>query len=312
MKNSDFVLSVIIPVYNEEKNIEVLIKKLFPILKPYDFEIIFINDGSTDQTENIIKKIAKKDKKIKLVSFVRNFGHQMALTAGYNFAKGDCIVSIDADLQDPPELITKMVQQWKNGSKIVYAKRIKREEDFFKKTTAYIFYWFINVLSDTPIPKDVGDFRLLDKEVVVFLNKLPERARFLRGLVSWGGFPSSSVTFIRKKRLYGKTHYPLSKMLSFALEGITSFSTKPLKLATYLGFMTSIIGFLGILYALVQRLFLPHYYWVTGWTAIFVAITFFGGVQLLSLGIIGEYIGKIYKEVQSRPQYLIKDKINLS
>lgn len=306
-----FLLSVIIPVFNEEENITPLLKRLLPVISKYSYEIIFVDDGSTDQTAAKIKKQALKNKNIKLIVFTRNFGHQNALTAGYQAALGDCVVSIDADLQDPPELINKLIDRWKKGFKIVYAKREAREDSFFKKTTASLFYWLINCLSPTPIPKDIGDFRLLDRQVVDFLNKLPEKSRFLRGLVAWGGYPSTAVPFKRNKRLAGKSHYPLSKMVAFALDGIVSFSTKPLKIASYLGFFTSLFGLLGVVYALYRRLFLPHQYWVTGWTALFVGIMFFGGIQLISIGIIGEYIGKIYKEIQNRPSFLIKEKTNL-
>lgn len=310
-KNNDFLLSIVVPVYNEEKSIATFLDKLLAAVAKYNYEIIFVNDGSTDETEKEIKAVAEANKNIKLISFIRNFGHQMALTAGYKEASGDCVVSIDADLQDPPDLINDLITRWREGYKIVYAKREKREESFFKKQTAFLFYRLINLLSDSPIPNDIGDFRLLDREVVALLNSLPEKSRFLRGLVAWGGYPSTSVTFTRGKRLTGQTHYPLSKMFSFALDGITTFSTKPLKIATYLGFFTSLFGIAGIIYALYIRLFLPHQYWVTGWTALFVAVMFFGGIQLITIGIIGEYIGKIYKEIQGRPPYLIKERFNL-
>lgn len=309
MKN--FLLSIIIPVFNEEQNITPLLKRLQPIVSKYSYEIIFIDDGSSDNTLNEVKKQAFKNKNIKLISFTRNFGHQVALTAGYQVASGNSIITMDADLQDPPELIDKLVEKWKKGFKIVYSQREERDDSLFKRTTASFFYRLINFLSDTPIPKDVGDYRLLDREVVDFLNKLPEKSRFLRGLVAWGGYPAISVSFKRNRRLLGKTHYPLPKMISFALDGIVSFSTKPLKIATYLGFFTSLFGALGIVYALFRRVFLPHKYWVTGWTAIFVALIFFGGIQLITIGIIGEYIGKIYKEIRDRPQFLIKEKKNL-
>lgn len=308
---NNFFLSIIIPVFNEEQNITPLLKRLQPIVSKYSYEIIFIDDGSSDNTLNEVKKQAFKNKNIKLISFTRNFGHQVALTAGYQVASGNSIITMDADLQDPPELIDKLVEKWKKGFKIVYSQREERDDSLFKRTTASFFYRLINFLSDTPIPKDVGDYRLLDREVVDFLNKLPEKSRFLRGLVAWGGYPAISVSFKRNRRLLGKTHYPLPKMISFALDGIVSFSTKPLKIATYLGFFTSLFGALGIVYALFRRVFLPHKYWVTGWTAIFVALIFFGGIQLITIGIIGEYIGKIYKEIRDRPQFLIKEKKNL-
>lgn len=308
MKN--FLLSIVIPVYNEEQNIASLFKKLLPVVNRYNYEIIFVDDGSTDKTAEEIKKESVRNKSVKLISFTRNFGHQTAQSAGYQYVSGGCSVTLDADLQDPPELIHELIEKWQKNYQIVYAKREERDDSLFKKLTAFIFYRFLNFLSNTPIPKDVGDFRLLDKKVVFFLNTLPEHSRFLRGLVSWGGFSSTFVSFKRGKRFKGKTHYPFSKMINFALDGIISFSTKPLKIASYLGFLTSTLGIMGIVYALFRRLFLPHEYWVTGWTTLFIAIMFFGGIQLMTIGVIGEYIGKIYQEIQKRPHFLIKEKIN--
>jgi len=308
---TNFLLSIIIPVYNEEKSISPLLERLLPVAKKYQYELIFISDGSTDKTSLEVKKYAEKNSQIKLVNFYRNFGHQMALTCGYRFAKGDCIVTIDADLQDPPEIIHEMVSKWQAGAKVVYAKRQTREVDsYFKKKTAAFFYQLINFLSETPIPDEVGDFRLLDREIVIFLNNLPEQSRFLRGLVAWGGYPAEYVYFKREKRISGETHYTLSRMINFALEGIISFSTKPLRLASYGGFVSAGLGFLGIIYAIVGKFFHPVG-WVTGWTALFVGIMFIGGVQLLTIGIIGEYISRIYIEIQKRPQYLIKEMTNL-
>ncbi|MDO8498111.1 MAG: glycosyltransferase family 2 protein [bacterium] len=305
-----FLLSLVIPVFNEEHNVKPLLERVLPILESYNYEIIFVDDGSKDKTIEVIKSAASHNTHIKLISFYRNFGHQMALEAGYEAARGDCVISIDADLQDPPEIIPQMIEEWQKGHKIVYAKRKKREVDnFFKKETARLFYSFINFLSDTPIPQDVGDFRLIDREVVTFITELPERARFLRGLVAWGGFSSSYVYFEREKRHAGKTHYTLSKMINFALDGITSFSSKPLRIASYFGFLSATFGFSGILYAFIGKIFLPSHL-VTGWTGLFVGIMFLGGVQLITIGIIGEYITKIYHEVQKRPQYLVKEKVN--
>ena len=304
-------LSIVIPVFNEENNIIPLLEKLVPVVSKYDYEIIFVNDGSRDQTVNVIKTSAKNNKRIKLLSFNRNFGHQIALVAGYEIASGDAIVSMDADLQDPPSVIPEMIKKWENGAKIIYGKRQKRDVDsIFKKRTAEFFYRFINSLSDSNIPENVGDFRLIDREVVGFLTSLSEHAPFLRGLVAWSGFPEDFVYFERAKRNSGKTHYSVSKMLNFALDGITSFSVKPLRMATYMGFLTASFGFLGILYAIIGKFFLPIP-WVTGWTGLFVGVMFIGGVQLITIGIIGEYISKIYIEVLNRPHYLIKEKINI-
>lgn len=308
---SNTLISVIIPTYNEEKNIAPVVKRMTQVLKSYRYELLFVDDGSGDATVPEIKKAIKKNPAIKLISFYRNFGHQMALSAGYQAVQGDCVITMDADLQDPPETIPAMIKEWEKGSLIVYAKREARDGDGpFKSLTASFFYRFMNLLSDTPIPVEVGDFRLIDRQVVDYLNSLPEQALFLRGLVAWGGHPAAYVYFKRGKRFAGKTHYPFSKMLNFALEGITSFSIKPLRLATYLGFFAAVIGFLGILYAVLGKIFLPSH-WVTGWTALFVGIMFIGGVQLITIGIIGEYIAKIYKEVQRRPRFLIKEKVNV-
>jgi dolichol-phosphate mannosyltransferase len=308
---SDFLLSIVIPVYNEEKNIDPLLERLLPIIKDYKYEVIFANDGSKDGTVEQIKEAAHKNKHIKLISLNRNFGHQMALSAGYKVAKGDCVVSMDADLQDPPEVIPQMVKKWEDGARIVYGKRIKRDVDtFFKVFTARAFYTFINLLSDVPIPKDVGDFRLIDKKVVDFLNDLPEHTRFLRGLVAWSGYPSAYVEYERDSRFAGETHYPTGKMIKFAFEAITTFSTKPLKIATYAGFLCATFGFFGIIYAIFGKIYLPSY-WVTGWTALFVAILFFSGVQLITIGIVGEYIDKIYVEIQKRPMYIVSETVNI-
>ncbi len=309
---NNFLLSIVIPVYNEEKNIKPLLDSLLPVLKTFQYEIIFVDDGSNDATAKLIKSVSHSSPSLKLIVFQRNFGHQMALTAGYQHAKGDCVITLDADLQDPPTIIPQMVKKWQNGAKIVYAKREKREVDSpFKKMTAQVFYRFINFLSDTPIPNDVGDFRLLDRQVVDFLNSLPEHSRFLRGLTAWGGYPAEYVFFKREKRFAGETHYTFSKMLNFALVGITSFSTKPLRLATYFGFLTSGFSICVIVLKSFEHFVLRQGDWLPGWASLFFAIVFLGGVQLITIGIIGEYIGKIYQEVQKRPQYLIYEKVNI-
>jgi dolichol-phosphate mannosyltransferase len=298
-------------VFNEGSNLDYLLKRLLPVISGYSHEVIFVNDGSTDDTEEQIIEQTKNNKNIKLISFYRNFGHQMAIKCGYAHVRGDCVISMDADLQDPPEVIPEMIDKWKKGTKVVYAKRKSREQDgFMKRLTASLFYKFINILSDVKIPSEVADFRLLDKEVVNYLVNLPEHSPFLRGLVAWGGFPAEYVYFKREKRLHGNTHYTLGKMFNFAMDGIVSFSAKPLRLASYAGFLSAVIGFFGIIYAVLGKIFLPTY-WVTGWTALFVGIMFLGGVQLITIGIIGEYLSKIYQEVNQRPHYLIKEKVNL-
>lgn len=307
----DFLLSIVIPVYNEENNIDTLLDRLLPIIKPFKYEIIMVNDGSKDKTAEVIREKALKNKDLKLISFNRNFGHQMALIAGYHVAKGECVITMDADLQDPPEIIPEMVEEWQKGTDIVYAKRKKRDVDgFFKRKTAEWFYNFMNMLSDSHIPNNVGDYRLLDRKVVLFLGSLPEHSPFLRGLVAWSGYKEGFVYFERAKRHAGTTHYSIPKMINFALDGITSFSAKPLRIASYMGFLAATFGFLGIIYAIFGRFFLPTH-WVTGWTGLFVGIMFIGGVQLITIGIIGEYIGKIYIEVLNRPHYIVKEKVNV-
>lgn len=310
---TSFSLSVVIPVYNEQGNINVLLARLLPILTHYNYEVIFVDDGSTDQTVHSIGIHAAHNTRIKLIALTRNFGHQIALSAGYQYATGDAVVSIDADLQDPPEIISRLVKKWQEGYKIVYAKRRTRSKDsFFKRSTARLFYWGINRLSEVEIPTDVGDYRLIDRIVVEYLKALPESSRFLRGLVAWSGYDTTQVEFDREERHAGSTHYPLRKMISFATTGITAFSVKPLRLVTYLGFVTAFFGFTGMTYALVRRFILPHEYWVTGWTALFVSIMFFSGIQILILGMIGEYIGRIFGQVQGRPLFLIKKTKNIA
>ncbi|HLL61129.1 MAG TPA: glycosyltransferase family 2 protein [Candidatus Nitrosocosmicus sp.] len=311
MTKKDFLLSIIIPVYNEEDGIDPLMSRIIPVLNAYNYELIFVDDGSKDKTFQKLKGYTSKNDRIKVISFVRNFGHQMALSAGYAQAKGDAVVSIDADLQDPPELITQMVEEWQKGYQVIYAQREERDDSFFKKQTASIFYKLINFLSDTPIPHDVGDYRLLDREVVDFLNKLPERKDFLRGIVAWGGYKSTKILFKRDRRETGKTHYPLAKMLDLALNGITSFSIKPLRMVTFFGLLVSLFSIVEIAYKVIEHILFPEIYWQPGWASLFFAIVFLGGVQLMTIGIIGEYIGKIYRQIQSRPHYLIKEKIHV-
>lgn len=309
-RKKNFLVSIVIPAYNEEENIDPLLERIVKTVSKHKYEVIFVNDSSTDTTEAKIRAAIKQNKNVKLISLERNFHHQLAITAGYHHAQGDVVVTIDADLQDPPELIADMISHWQNGSDVVYARRTVRNEAFFKTFTASLFYKLIDGLSDTDIPQNVGDYRLVDRKVADMLNSMPEKARFIRGLVAWGGFKTSYVEFERNERIAGETHYPFKKMLNFALDGIVSFSTRPLRFATYIGFTAAGLGILGIVYALYRRFFLPPAYWVEGWTATFVAIMFFGGVQLLTIGIIGEYIGRIYAQMQGRPDYLVKEKVN--
>ena len=306
-------ISLIIPMYYEEEVAEQCYKRVKTVLDGldnYDYEIICINDGSKDKTLEILERLAKNDDKLKVISFSRNFGHQAAVTAGLRNVTGDAIVIIDADLQDPPELIPDMLKLWEQGNEVIYGKRKTREgESHFKLFTAKMFYKILNSLSDVEIPKDTGDFRLVDRKVVDTINKLPEHNKFLRGLFSWVGYNQKEFDYERQERFAGKTKYPLKKMLKLAADGIISFSTKPLKILGMLGIFCVIISVLLIMYALISYFFILNQL-SAGWTSIMIAVTFFAGVQLISICILSEYIARIYDESRGRPEYIIKNKIN--
>lgn len=300
------LLSVIVPCFNEDAVIELTHQHLIETLggQPFQLEILYVNDGSKDQTLTKLRALARRDDRVKLISLSRNFGHQLAVTAGIDHCTGDMVAIIDADLQDPPAVILDMLGPWEAGADVVYGQRIDRPaETWFKRTSAALFYRVLNSLSDTPIPLDVGDFRLLDRRVVEAVKRMPERDRFLRGMISWVGFNQTPVYYRRHPRAAGESKYPLRKMVRFALDGIFSFSSKPLKLATWLGLTTSLLAVTGIVYAVLMRLFTQN--WVSGWTFLVVAVLFVGGIQLLFLGIIGEYIARIYSEGKGRPLYLV-------
>ena len=307
-------ISVVIPMYFEEKVVNECYnrtKNVLNKLSSYEYEIIFINDGSQDKTLELLEKIAKNDNNVKVLSFSRNFGHQAAVTAGLKFTTGDAAVIMDADMQDPPEVIEEMVKLWEEGNEVIYAKRKVREgETKFKLFTAKMFYKMLNSLSDTEIPKDTGDFRLADRKVVDIINQLPEHNKFLRGLFSWVGFKQIPLEYERKERFAGKTKYPLKKMLKLALDGITSFSTKPLKILGVLGIFSVLISFIILIYALISFAFNLNQL-TPGWTSLMVTMTFLGGVQLLSIWLISEYVGRIYDESKGRPEYIIDKKINI-
>ena len=307
-------ISLVIPMYYEEEVANECYEKVSSVLKKledkYDYEIIFVNDGSKDKTLEILEEIAKKDEKAKIISFSRNFGHQAAVTAGLKEVTGDAIIIIDADLQDPPELIPEMLELWEQGNEVIYGKRKTRKgESAFKLLTAKMFYKTLNALSDVEIPKDTGDFRLVDRKVVDVINSLPEHNKFLRGLFSWVGFKQKAYEYERQERFAGKTKYPLKKMLKLASDGIISFSSKPIKLVGALGILSIFISIIILIYALISYIFKLNDL-SAGWTSIMVAITFFAGVQLLSLWVISEYIGRIYDEAKGRPQYIVDKKIN--
>ena len=303
--------SVVVPLYNEEEVILESYARLKNVMESIgeNYEIVFINDGSRDKTAAMVHHICDQDSSIKFIEFSRNFGHQNAITAGMDFAQGDAIIVIDADLQDPPEVMLEMIKKWKEGYDVVYGQRIERKgETFFKRITAKIFYRTLKQLTEVDIPVDTGDFRLLDRKVCEALKLVNERNRYIRGIISWLGFKQTGVEFVREKRFAGETKYPLKKMLKFAFDAITSFSYKPLKVASYFGFFVSLISFIFILLVLYQKLFTNET--VTGWASTLAVSLFFNGITLLILGIIGEYIGRIYDEAKGRPLYLVRNTRN--
>jgi dolichol-phosphate mannosyltransferase len=301
-------LSVIVPVYNEEAIVNELHSRLTAALRTLGlaYEIILVNDGSRDRSLALMREVAAADPDVRVLDLSRNFGHQIAITAGMDYARGQAVVVIDADLQDPPEVIGNLVSRWREGYQVVYAVRQHRiGETFFKKWTAAAFYRLIRRITNVDIPVDTGDFRLMDRSVVDSLKRIREKHRFVRGLVSWVGFRQTGVEYVRQERFAGETKYPLRKMLKFAFDGITSFSFLPLQVATYLGFAVSGLSFLAICWVLVEALVFHET--VQGWSSLMVAVLFLGGIQLLTIGLIGEYVGRIYDEVKQRPLYLIRE-----
>ena len=301
-------LSIIVPIYNEEDGIPTLYERLHAVCTGFGvtYELLFVNDGSRDRSLTLLKELQAADPQVRLLSFSRNFGHQIAITAGMDHAQGEAVVVIDADLQDPPELIGQMLEKWREGYDVVYAVREKREGDtLFKRATAALFYRLLRKITNVDIPLDTGDFRLMSRRSIEAMKLFNERNRFVRGLVSWIGFKQTGITFVRAERYAGETKYPLKKMLRFAIDGIVSFSFVPLQLATFFGFLASGLSFLGILWVVYMRLFTQET--ITGWASMMVIVMFLGGVQLLTLGIIGEYIGRMYDEIKRRPLYLIEE-----
>ena len=304
-------ISIVVPVYNEEKSIRLIYERLLASISKIssNFEIIYVNDGSRDNSFLELVKLSKEDERVKYINFSRNFGHQIAVTAGLDKSKGDAVVIIDGDLQDPPEVIPEMYAKHKEGFEVVYGQRLKRKgESFFKKITAKYFYRILKKITSVNIPVDTGDFRLIDRKIVNDLKNMPEQNKFLRGQIAWLGYRQTSVFFERDERKFGETGYPFSKMLKFALDGITGFSDVPLQFVTKTGIFISFISFLVILYAIFSHFILERT--ITGWTSLIISSMFIGGVQLISIGIIGEYISRINKNVQNRPLYII-DQTNI-
>jgi dolichol-phosphate mannosyltransferase len=307
------LISIIVPCYNEQEVFGETYKRLTETFEQldqskYHYEIIFVNDGSKDNTLEQIQDAIKIDARIRGINFSRNFGHQIAITAGLDSCKGDAAVVIDADLQDPPSVILEMVKKWEEGYDVIFGKRSARAgESTFKLLTAKWFYRFINRLSDVDMPLDTGDFRLMDRNALDQFLSMRETYRFVRGMVAWIGFKQTFVEYDRESRFAGTTKYPLKKMLRLASDAILSFSNTPLKIATFVGFITSIVAFFGILYSLYMRLFTDDF--VEGWTLLMISVLLIGGIILLVLGIIGEYVGRIYGEIKQRPLYIIRDKL---
>jgi glycosyltransferase involved in cell wall biosynthesis len=300
------VLSILIPCYNEQDSVAVCHARLSAVMHRLglSYELVFIDDGSRDATAAALQSLHAADTHTVVVQLARNFGHQPAVSAGLAVARGAAIVIIDADLQDPPEVIAKLVAEWQKGFHVVYGVRSSRlGESRFKLWTAQMFYRVIHRLSDVEIPLDTGDFRLMDRQVVDVLLSMPERHRLLRAMCSWAGFRQTGVSYERAARYAGVTKYPLGKMINLALDGIFSFSTTPLRMLTYMGFGAAALSFLGIVWALSVRILTRH--WVAGWATLFVGVLFLSGLQMISLGIMGEYLGRIYTEVKQRPLFVI-------
>ena len=313
MENS-VVCSVVIPVYNEEEVVNECYSRIKKVMDSTNekYEVIFVNDGSKDNTRQMLKEICRVNGNVKLIDFSRNFGHQSAITAGMNYSIGQAVVVIDADLQDPPEVILRMLEKWREGYQVVYGKRLKREgESIFKKATAKVFYRILARLTEFDIPVDAGDFRLIDRKVCDALNKMDEKNRYVRGIISWLGFNTTYVEFVREKRYAGKTKYPLRKMLKFATDAVVSFSYKPLRITSYLGMALSGVSFIYLIIALFLKLF-NVIDTVQGWMSIVAISLFFNGIVLLVLGIMGEYIGRIYDEVKARPLYVVNEFVNFN
>lgn len=301
--------SLIIPIYNEEENITELYRRVSALMDRLDnsVELILINDGSRDRSLLMMRELHHKDPRVCYLSLARNFGHQVAVTAGLNFARGQAIIILDADLQDPPELIPQMLEKWRQGYHVVYAQRIKRHrESWFKRFTAYVFYRLLRRLADVDIPSDTGDFCLMDRRIVDLINSMPERSRYIRGLRAWIGFQQTAVKYERDPRFAGEVKYTFRKSLSLALNSLIAFSRVPLRLSIYLGLFSAFLSACMALLVLYWRLHEPDSS-LTGFATILIAIFFLGSVQLISIGILGEYIGRIYEEVKGRPIYTLAE-----
>ncbi len=306
------VCSVVIPVFNEEENLELLHRRLSKVLQHSceDYEIILVDDGSRDNSLQVMRRLRESNPRVKVISFSRNFGHQMAITAGIDYSSGSAVIVMDADLQDPPEVVPQLIEKWREGNDTVYAIRKSRKDPILKRTIAFVFYRLFRRMSEIDIPVDAGDFRLMSRRVVDILRTMPERNRYLRGLASWVGFSQASISYARDERYKGERKYTLWQSARLAFDGITAFSHFPLRLVVHLGIVVSLAGFLYIAITIILALVYGRV--VPGWTTLMAAVIFLGGIQLMVVGVVGAYIGRIYIEVQQRPLYLIKQKIGFS
>jgi dolichol-phosphate mannosyltransferase len=302
------LLSVVAPVYDEQELVEQFVARTCAAVADYDFELVLVNDGSSDRTPELLDRLAATDPRIRVIHLSRNFGHQAALTAGLEHAAGDLVAMIDADLQDPPELIVEMIERWREGSDVVYAVRKQREgETAFKLATASWFYKLFDKLAQVDLEPNSGDFRLLDRRALDALLAMTERSRFLRGMTVWVGFTQTAVSYERDARHAGETKYTLRKMLRFSLDAIASFSQLPLQIATYVGLLSAGLAFIAIPVVILLRIFGSY---LPGFGSITIAILLLGGIQLIALGVIGEYVGRIYDEVKHRPLYIVREERN--
>lgn len=305
-------LSVVIPIFNEEETLEVLYGRLSAALIALgeSFEVIFVNDGSRDRSEILLRDFCSRDPRFKSIHFSRNFGHQTAITCGYDHAIGDAVVAMDGDLQDPPEVLAGLLARWREGYEVVYAIRQKRKEGLIKRSAYKGFYWLLRKVSYLEIPLDSGDFSLIDRRVIEILKSMPERNRFVRGLRTWAGFRQIGFEYAREARFAGESKYNLARLMKLAFDGLVSYSYVPLRLVSNVGLLVSATALGYMVYLLVGRIFggTP----IEGWTSTVVIVLFLGGIQLLSLGVIGEYVGRIFEEVKQRPHYVVRDTVGVT
>lgn len=305
------LVSYVFPIYNESGNIDVLFETLLEVVdsRPdLDFEFVFVNDGSRDRSLELLQSLHHRDQRVVVIDLSRNFGHQIAVTAGMDASAGDAVIIMDSDMQDPPAVSLELIEKWEEGWDVVYAQRASRKDTLFKRVTAHVYYRLLRRLADIEIPTNTGDFRLIDRKVIDGLARMPEHNRFLRGMVSFVGYRQVAVQFRRDERHAGVTGYPLRRMLKFASDGILSFSTAPLRLISSTGYFFSALSFVGIIYALLMKILAPEIT-IDGWTFIVISVLLMGGIQMIMLGVLGSYIGRVYTESQGRPLYFVQQEL---